>query len=273
MNKTYKLALFGDPVSHSLSPQIHKLFAKQCSIEIGYTLVQVGEKWFADQVGYFFENGGHGANITLPYKINAVDIVNNISEIAKTANAVNTLSRNEELELCGDNTDGIGFINDLKNRCKFNCKNKKVLVLGAGGATQGIVPVIMQQEPEMLFVANRTIAKAKAVCTQKNSKALTLAQLSKLKESFDLIIHTSSLGHEGKTLEFLPQHITKKTICYDLSYSKAAEPFLEISKSMGVTSVFDGLGMLVEQAASSFEIWFDKKPDTAIVLKELLLEI
>ncbi len=133
MNKTYKLALFGDPVSHSLSPKIHKLFAKQCSIEIGYTLVQVGEKWFADQVGYFFENGGHGANITLPYKTSAVDITNNISEIAKTANAVNTLSRNEELELCGDNTDGIGFINDLKNRLRYYNKIERFFAQHLGG--------------------------------------------------------------------------------------------------------------------------------------------
>ncbi len=282
MNKTYKLALFGDPVSHSLSPKIHKLFASQFSIDIGYTLIQVGEKWFADQVNSFFESGGHGANITLPYKSNAVDIVTDISDSAKIAKTVNTLSINtllvdanpdsESVNLCGDNTDGVGFVNDLKNRCGFNCKDKKILILGAGGAAHGIVPSIMQQDPAHLFVANRTITKAKAICTYENSKALTFAQLNKLKESFDLIVHSSSLGHEGTTLEFSQHHTHNKTICYDLSYSKAAKPFLKFSKSMGVTVLYDGLGMLIEQAAGSFEIWFGKKPNTALVLKEFLID-
>lgn len=270
MNKTYHLALFGDPVSHSLSPKIHQQFARQFGIDIGYQLIQIGEKWFESELNNFFNGRGYGANITLPHKSEAINIVKNISDIAKEAKAINTITVNEELELCGDNTDGIGFVNDLKNRCKFDLKDKMVLILGAGGATQGIVPSIMLQEPKKLLVANRTVTKATAICTYKKSKAVTFSQLNKLKESFDLIIHSSSLGHEGKTLEFLKHHVHNETICYDLSYAKAAEPFLELSKSMGVTRLYDGLGMLVEQAAKSFELWFDKKPDTAVVLKELM---
>jgi len=261
-SKVYQLALFGDPVNHSLSPIIHQQFASQYDLKIDYELIQIDEGRFPLAVEEFFDNRGHGANVTLPHKLSAANIAYKISEIAKKAKAVNTFSKNSQSQIIGDNTDGIGFINDLINRCKFSCEHKNILILGAGGATQGIVPSIMQQNPKNLVVANRTLNKATDICSYANSKGMTFEHLEQLDKAFDLIIHSSSLGHQGKTLTFNPQHKHSHTICYDLSYAKAAQAFIEFSQSIGITHAFDGLGMLVEQAASAFEIWFGVMPET-----------
>ena len=264
-NNTYQLALFGHPVSHSLSPKIHQQFAEQFKLAIEYQLIDSNKNEFASSVKKFFKEGGHGANVTLPYKVDAFELVDSMSQRAKQALAINTLSIDNNKLLHGDNTDGIGFINDLNKRCQFECKGKNILILGAGGATQGIVPAIINQQPNKLVVANRTLKKAQAICHFENSCALTFSQLNNLSEKFDLIIHSSSLGHQGRCLEFLPTHIHDETISYDLSYGKAAEPFLEFSQDIGVSTSYDGLGMLIEQAACSFEKWFGLKPVTEAI--------
>ncbi|MCF6288937.1 MAG: shikimate dehydrogenase [Proteobacteria bacterium] len=262
MSKKYTLALFGHPVKHSLSPQIHQQFARQFALDIDYQLLDVENEDFLPAVIKFFHAGGHGANVTLPYKQDACAIVNTASQMAKLSGAVNTLFLNDNLAINGDNTDGYGLVIDLNNRCKFLCHKQKVLILGAGGATQGIVPAILTQQPESIIIANRSIEKAQKIARFKYTQAITLEQLDELNQAFDLIIHASSLGHQGKTLQFKSQHIHENTLCYDLSYAKAALPFLQFSHAMGVNKTFDGVGMLIEQAAKSFEIWFDKKPNT-----------
>ncbi|MBL4660777.1 MAG: shikimate dehydrogenase [Alcanivoracaceae bacterium] len=271
-NKVYELALFGDPVSHSLSPQIHQQFARQFDLKINYQLIKVTADEFPLAVTQFFESGGHGANITLPHKQQALAVANNISIRAKQAQAVNTLFRNNESEICADNTDGIGFIGDLENRCHFNCRDKKILILAAGGATQGIVPEIMRQNPMKLFIANRSIEKAQQICSYENSYAVTFKQLAKIEDKFDLIIHASSLGHQGKTLKFFQHQVKANTICYDLSYAHAAQAFIDFSKSMLVADCYAGLGMLIEQAACAFEKWFNLKPDTQLIAKTLMVK-
>ena len=271
-NKVYELALFGDPVSHSLSPQIHQQFASQFDLKINYQLMKVTSDEFPQAVAQFFKSGGHGANITLPHKQQALNIVNNKSVRAKRAQAVNTVFLNKQSEICADNTDGIGFIQDLNNRCHFNCNDKKILILGAGGATQGIVPEIMRQNPKKLLIANRSIEKAQQITHYENSYAVTFAELAKIEDKFDLIIHASSLGHQGKTLKFFQHQVKASTICYDLSYAHAAQAFIDYSKSMQVADCYDGLGMLIEQAACAFEIWFKHKPDTQLIAKKLLVK-
>jgi shikimate dehydrogenase len=261
-NKLYQLALFGHPVNHSLSPKIHQQFADQFKLAIDYRLIDCNKREFVGLVDVFFQEGGHGANVTLPYKNDAFEIADNISHRAEQAQAINTLSLDKMKKLQGDNTDGIGFINDLTKRCHFECKDKKILILGAGGATQGIVPAIMQQLPNNIVVANRTLRKAQEICHFDNSRASTFSQLNKSSEKFDLIIHSSSLGHQGRCLEFLPKHIHDKTISYDLSYGKAAEPFIKFSQTTGISIAYDGSGMLIEQAACSFEEWFGLTPAT-----------
>ncbi len=261
-NKHYKLALFGHPVHHSLSPKIHQQFANQFDLSIQYELIDVSAEGLADKIVEFFKLGGYGANVTLPHKQKVMEYVNYNSQLALQAQAVNTLYCDQKNQLHGDNTDGIGFINDLTKRCGFNCKDKKILILGAGGATQGIVPAIILQSPQLIAIANRSIEKAEKIAQAEYTQALTFEELNQLEESFDLIIHSSSLGHQGKTLEFLPQHFHDKTVCYDLSYAKAAQPFIKFCHSIGVQSTYDGIGMLIEQAASAFDLWFGLKPNT-----------
>jgi len=265
-DKSYKLALFGHPVKHSLSPQIHKQFAKQFNLNIDYQLIDVEPEDFLQQVVAFFHAGGHGANVTLPHKQQARTIVSKISKLAKLSQAVNTLYLNQQSEICGDNTDGYGFIADLIKRCQFNCKDKNILVLGAGGAAQGIVPTILSQKPANIIIANRSLDNAQKIAKYQKTQALTFEQLAESKQAFDLIIHASSIGHHGKTLEFNQSHIHKNTICYDLSYAKAAVPFLLFARKQGVMKTYDGIGMLIEQAAKSFEIWFGKKPKTQAIV-------
>ena len=265
MSKTYKLALFGNPVSHSLSPKIHQNFAEQFGLKIQYDLIKVESEDLQQTVIDFFNNGGHGANVTLPHKQQIIDSIVNISETAKQAQAVNTLYLDKEGQICGENTDGIGFINDLFNRCHFDCNGKSILILGAGGAAQGIVPEIMKNQPKSLVIANRSIEKAAKIAVYNNSKSMTFDELNHFDQSFDLIIHASSLGHKGQTLKFKQHHYHSKTLGYDLSYGKAAKPFLDFCDSMKIQA-YDGLGMLIEQAAVAFEIWFGKKPETKKVL-------
>ncbi|VAW37622.1 Shikimate 5-dehydrogenase I alpha [hydrothermal vent metagenome] len=269
MSRVYKLALFGNPVCHSLSPHIHQSFASQYGLKVDYQLIKVAANELEKAVVDFFCCNGVGANITLPYKSLIINNVSNISKIAEKAQAINTLYLNDKAEICADNTDGTGFINDLNNRCGFNCQDKKILILGAGGATQGIVPAIMLQQPQSLTVANRTIEKAVAIACYSNAKGITLMQLKQLNSKFDLIIHASSLGHHSQTLKFFDYQIHQNTICYDLSYAQAAVPFMQYSIKLGVNKIYDGLGMLVEQAACAFEIWFGLKPSTKFILKNL----
>ncbi|MFK8011372.1 MAG: shikimate dehydrogenase [Marinicellaceae bacterium] len=268
-NKTHKLALFGNPVKHSLSPLIHSQFAEQFELAIDYQLIQVDENKLQDAVLDFFDAGGLGANVTLPHKSLALSVVDRVTKISKLSQAVNTIYHNNKSLLCGDNTDGKGFVKDIKKRLGFKIKNKSILILGAGGATQGIVPAIMKQQPKHISVANRNFEKAKKICVFKNTHAITFDELEAIKRSYDLIIHASSLGHRGKTLKFQCQHVHDKTIGYDLSYGKAAKPFMEFCDSMSLSHVNDGLGMLVEQAAFAFKRWFDVMPETQKIYQSI----
>ncbi len=271
-NKVYQLALFGNPVSHSLSPQIHQLFAKQFDIQINYQLIKVTNEEFLRAVMDFFNSSGTGANVTLPLKEEALTIPNNISNIANKAQAINTFYLTGKNEISGDNTDGIGFINDLSHRCHFDCKDRRILILGAGGATKGIVPEIMLQNPKELIIANRSIEKAKNIAQRNNAQALTLIELEHLETKFDLVVHASSLGYQGESLKFRKQQIHASSICYDLSYGQIAQPFLHLARSLGIKHNYDGIGMLIEQAAVSFQRWFNKKPNTAGIIKRLKLK-
>jgi len=268
-NKSYQLALFGDPVHHSLSPEIHQHFAQQFDISINYRLIAVKKEQLQEAVQEFFQSQGHGANVTLPHKQNVMEFVHELSDLAQQAQAVNTLYKDER-QIIGDNTDGVGFVCDLKQRCQFSCVHKKILILGAGGATQGIVPALMSQNPNKVVIVNRTLAKAENIATYPNSLAVDFVQLQDLNESFDLIVHSSSLGHQGKTLKFYPQHRHEQTIAYDLSYGAAAQAFIEHCQSLNITQVHDGLGMLIEQAALSFKLWFKLKPETYDLFKSRL---
>lgn len=259
-----KLALFGNPVQHSLSPQIHQQFAQQFPFDVEYELILAEEKNVISKVTDFFENGGLGCNITLPFKtlIYNSNLLDKLSETARACESVNTITKDKSGKLIGHNTDGLGFIKDLQQSFRFDIKQKKILILGAGGAVNSVFQELQKHQPDCIFVANRTLAKAETLCQEPNTYAVDLKQIQETYMPFDLIIHASSLGHQGQCLTFEPHHIHQNTIGYDLSYGNAAKAFLDFCHRKKVTKTQSGLGMLIQQAAYAFESWFGKHPQT-----------
>jgi len=252
----YQLALFGHPVKHSLSPQIHQAFARQFKLEIHYDLIDVTTENLTHRVREFFTRGGHGANITVPHKQDIMNVADQLTERAKQAAAVNTLFLNDH-QLWGDNTDGDGLLNDLTEK-NIPTNNQRILIIGAGGAVQGILPSLLKSQPGAIYIHNRTQHKAQALAaTSPHCHALIDNENYR---PFDLIINGTSLGHRSQSPDFKPDWISPKTIAYDLSYGPAAEPFLTQAKSLGVQQTHDGFGMLQQQAALGFQLWFGKKP-------------
>ena len=269
---TFKLAVFGNPIAHSLSPQIHEQFAAQAGIDVAYEKVLVESEQFKPVAQDFFAAGGKGLNITVPHKLLAYDLAQQRSEEANAAKAVNTLFKTKDGELRGENTDGWGLLKDIETNLKWQVKNQRVLLLGAGGAAQGVVANLLKKQPALLVIANRTYERAATLVERFNDPrfvACDIVELSDL-EPFDLIISASSGGLDKDNQEsFLPANLRQSaTCCYDMIYGKQT-PFLAWAETLPKTQRSDGLGMLVEQAARSFELWFDVKVETRQVLTNL----
>ncbi len=254
--KKHQLALFGHPVAHSQSPKIHTDFAKQFGIQLTYQLIDATDTELPYKFSEWIKHA-HGCNVTVPHKKNIMPLLDHYTEKAHLAQAVNTVFW-QKGELWGDNTDGDGLILDLKNK-EVDLSEKNILIIGAGGATQGIIPSLLQQEITSIDIHNRSRKKANALAAQFSTERVSVAGL-KMPYAYDLIIHATSMGHQGLAPDMNPHNFHEETIAYDLSYGSAAEPFLNICKSMGVKLAYDGLGMLYGQAALAFEIWFGKKP-------------
>lgn len=268
-----KFAVLGNPINHSKSPFIHKLFAKQFKIKnFYYEKIFVDVDKFEIKVNEFFLNYGNGINITLPFKTQAFNISNKLTERAKLSKTVNTLKK-ENGFLIGDNTDGIGLLEDLKNLNMIN-KNYKILIIGAGGAAQSIIPVLLSFGC-FITITNRTLLRAinlyKIFESNKNIKIL---DSNKIDYNFDLIINATSASTNKENL-ILPESllINKSTKCYDICYQKSGmTPFLKWCKSKDSMFLSDGIGMLVNQAAYSFLFWNGIFPDVKIVIKKLKSE-
>ena len=261
-------AVIGDPVEHSLSPKIHNLFAKQHGSQIEYEKIRVTKGLFAAFVEDFFSNRGVGLNITLPLKAEAFEIADSLDADSKSCQAVNTL-KPVNGKLSGFNTDGVGFLTDLEAWHGIAVKDKRVLLLGAGGAAKGIVRPLLSREPKTLVIANRTHASARALADQLNSEnfigieGLGLGDTQLLKKRFDIIINATSAGHKNGEMP-IDEDFLEDAICYDLSYGPAAS-FFRWAESSGAKRSIDGLGMLIEQAAKSYEIWTGFSPNTESV--------
>lgn len=255
----------GNPIAHSLSPLIHQRFAEHLGIELSYEAIRVAdENQFPIAVADFFEGGGRGLNITLPYKQKAFAMAANNSLLSAQAKAANTLWMNEG-QLQADNTDGVGLLKDLANYCEL--KNNQVLLLGAGGAARGIIAPLLAAGISQLIVVNRNPAKAHNL--QLDFPAIQCSLLTELETDFDLIINATSASLGSEKLILPPSLLKPTTFCYDLAYTKTGTtPFVDWALLQGVKGV-DGLGMLVEQAAESFYIWHDLRPDARRVLAEL----
>ncbi|ALD15417.1 shikimate dehydrogenase [Buchnera aphidicola (Aphis glycines)] len=268
-NKNFNYALFGNPVNHSLSPEIHNFFAKQTGILHIYKAINIPLDRFSCVVSNFFENNINGANITAPFKKEAYFFSNQLSERAQIAQSVNTLKKVNNKYFLGDNTDGIGLISDLK-RLKFIKKNFSILILGAGGAVQGILLSIL------LFgcsvdILNRTDLNAVNLVNQfKKYGNIKIFQANSLRNKyFDLVINGLSRNIEYQNI-FIPSHLfSSKTFFYDMNYGLEKTSFLNWCEKINAKHVSDGIGMLVFQAAHSFLLWHGMLPEIDYIINFL----
>ncbi len=270
---TDRYGVMGNPIQHSLSPKIHALFAKQTHQQLVYDPILVALDGFSQALLNFQEQGGKGVNITLPFKQQAFECVDVLSERAKLARAVNTIKFEADGVRFGDNTDGIGFIRDVTMHHAFPLKNARILILGAGGAARGVLGAILQEEPALLVIANRTAEKAYALANEFSAQGLVsgcaLSQLTGY--SFDLVINATSASLQEEAITLPDDILSEYAYCYDMVYGKGQTPFLTWAKEHGAAITSDGLGMLVEQAAEAFLLWRNVKPDTASILSARLL--
>jgi shikimate dehydrogenase len=270
-----RFAVFGDPIAHSLSPRIHAAFSKQTNIPLTYTAIHAPVATFETQLADFIRDGGVGANITLPLKSLVVPICAELSDFARRIGAVNTLSRRLDDHWRGDNTDGPGLLEDLVRRHNINLYGRRVLMLGAGGAARAAAFALLETDIDSLVITNRTPARAAALADSladpERVMTNTFADFRN-EHAFDIVIDATSAGHSDAGHK-LPQHlIAANTVCYHLSYGKAAQNFIALARQAGAKRVFDGLGMLVEQAAEAFKIWNDVRPETDDIYAELRAE-
>jgi len=270
-NDVDRYGVMGFPVSHSRSPVIHRLFAQQTGQDLQYELLEVPPDKLETAIKQFERTGGKGLNITLPHKSEVTKLVDDMSERASNAGAVNTLVFRDG-EIFGDNTDGVGLLRDLQSNLGLQLEDANILILGAGGATRGIISPLLDARPRSLIIANRTISKAQALAQHFSSEGPVTAcrfQDVRTPPVYDLIINATSAGLTGDTPPYPEGAIGEHTICYDLSYSMRTTPFSSWAKEHGAARSVMGWGMLVEQAAESYQLWRGVRPDTAQVLKQL----
>lgn len=259
-----RYAVFGNPVAHSKSPQIHRQFALQEGVEIEYECICADIGGFAQAVSTFFGTGGCGANVTVPFKQEAFDLADEHSERASAAGAVNTLILLENGKLRGDNTDGLGLVGDIVKVQNTEVKGKNILLLGAGGAVRGVIPVLLAQNPARIVIANRTRAKAEEVAARFGIEAVPMADLN---GGFDIVVNGTSGGLSGQLPAVNPEIFRDCRLAYDMVYGEAAKPFLDFARQSGAKQTADGLGMLVGQAAASYALWRGFKPDIRPVIE------
>lgn len=258
-----QFAVFGVPIKHSLSPKIHAAFAAQCGIALEYRAIEAHPEDFASTLSDFAAHGGVGANVTLPLKALALTLCSSLAASAERAGAVNTLVRIGN-SWHGANTDGIGLVRDLTQRQQLNLQGRRLLIIGAGGAARGVLGPLQDAGATDLVIANRSLDKAQALAQQFKGDACALDQLAN-QGAFDLIVHASSAGHAEFVLPSWPESLVRTgTVLVDLSYGVASKPALGWASELDIVA-FDGLGMLIEQAAEAFYLWHYQRPDTAPV--------
>ncbi|NCW89557.1 MAG: shikimate dehydrogenase [Rhodocyclales bacterium] len=276
-------AVLGHPIHHSMSPQIHAAFATQTGHELRYTAIDVAPADLGTTLVRLPHEGFRGVNITVPHKEAAWSYAQQhgtLSERAAMAGAVNTLAWTAD-GLIGDNTDGQGLLNDLEQRHGLSLTNKRILLLGAGGATRGVVLPLLATKPATLMIANRTASRANDLANLFTPKAVdagcllhgcgldALGDIIGTTGAFDIVINATSASLGGEAIQLPTGTITSDGFAYDMMYGKALTPFLSAQSGAGVSHLADGLGMLVEQAAVAFEIWRGVRPDTQPVYEAL----
>ena len=267
-----RFGVAGNPIAHSLSPDIHDAFAKSLGIGMVYERYLFAEDQFTHEAQLIFDHGLQGLNVTVPFKQEACIFAAELDPLALMAGAVNTLALKSG-RIVGYNTDGIGMVQDLQVRHNIDLQGKSALILGAGGACRGIIQPLMNAGIETIWIGNRTLQRGQDIVHQfqhiedNSLRAVSLEALSQGIPEVDLVFNSTSLGLESGEIQW-PPGIATGRVCYDLSYGKQAR-FARWAAANGASVSLDGLGMLVEQAAESFEIWLGCRPDTDPVYESL----
>ena len=265
-----RLAVFGQPVAHSLSPRIHAQFALQCGLVVDYRAIEASAADFADRVLELARAGGRGCNVTVPFKRAAWRLAQRCSDRADLAEAANTLVFDAD-DWFADNTDGGGLLFDLETGAGLGLDGARICVLGAGGAAAGVIGALLQARPSLLLIANRTADRAADLAERHAGLGpVTGAGLDAIDghRPFDLIVNATSLGHTGGAPGIRAGWLAPGGLCYDMNYGDAAGPLRAACAAAGLR-YRDGLGMLVGQAALSFELWTGRRPDPLPVIAAL----
>jgi shikimate dehydrogenase len=266
-----RYAVIGNPVEHSKSPLIHHMFAEQTSQQLEYGRVLAPLDAFVETVHAMQAQGYKGANVTVPFKLQAFQLATQLTERAHDAGAVNTLMFQGD-QIIGDNTDGAGLVRDIQHNLGIPLQGKRVLLIGAGGAAEGVLHPILAQQPALLVVANRTLDKALAMVRKVEAQgemlyvsvqALAFEELPG--QAFDVVVNATSAGLTDSQLPLPPTMFAPGSLAYDMMYGRET-PFMSFARTHGAAHVVDGLGMLIEQAAESFYLWRKVRPATAPVI-------
>ena len=267
-----KYTVFGNPIAQSKSPAIHYMFAEQAGFTIEYDRTLANqENIISSLTNFFIDDNAKGCNVTSPFKEQVAKWVNDLTPAATIAGAVNTVIRKDDGTFLGDTTDGKGLVQDF-DRLNLPVEGARILLLGAGGAARGVLQSILALEPSLLMIANRTEKKAiqlASLIPQDNFVGVALNQLNEVRQPFDLIINSTSASLTGELPTIPDSVISFSHNVYDMSYADKPTVFLQHAKKLGVLNTFDGLGMLVGQAAESFYLWTGYRPDVSPVIDKL----
>lgn len=272
MSGISRYAVFGHPIGHSLSPQLHALFGKQTGIALEYSAIDAPPESFAEIARVFFAEGGCGANVTLPHKRAAFKFADTRTDTAQRVGVANVLTKLADGKIEAHNTDGAGLIRDLTQRHQLDLHDRSVLLLGAGGAAQSVARALLNTGVRALILVNRTIERAQSLADSLSQpQRVCISTWDALPHcgASDLIVNATSAGVQGAALELPHSLVRSTTITYDLGYGKSARPFLDWAHDAGAMRAHDGLGMLVETAADSFEHWHGVRPDADAAYREL----
>ena len=266
-----RYAVFGNPIKQSKSPFIHQAFADQFGHQLRYRAVLVPVDGFHQAARRFFDEGGAGLNATVPFKLDALRFADRLTDRAQRAGAVNTLTHCEDGLIEGDNTDGIGLMRDMVVNLGWTVQGRRVLILGAGGATRGVLEPLLKERPREVLIVNRTAGKAQQLATEFADLAGVEGGAYSLIDAreFDLVINATSAGLTGEMPDLPGGMLTERSCCYDMVYGAEPTAFMRWAAHHAAWAVADGLGMLVEQAAQSFYRWRKVRPETRPVILKL----
>jgi shikimate dehydrogenase len=272
-----RYAVAGNPVAHSRSPHIHSLFAQQTGQAVDYGRLLCPLDAFVPEVKAFAASGAKGCNVTVPFKFGAFELATHRSPRAELAQAANTL-RFDDGGWLADNTDGVGLVRDITVNAGVPLAGRRVLLLGAGGASAGVLGPLIEARPAEIVMANRTVEKAEAIVARhadwavQHGVRLSARGLSEAGEGFDVFINGTAASLAGSGVPVGPEVLKPGSLALDMMYGPAAQAFLDWARAHGAVAR-DGLGMLVEQAAESFALWRGVRPDTAPVLAEMRAQV